>query len=244
MIGRRGLSILATLILFSACSAWQTEREVTPSSYQTSREKIPRKVGKLRRMAVLPIRQSAPRICDDSGEIRVDYEHRYFTDAQAYLVSHKGYEIVRLDPARYQVWLTSPQNQEFLQEITHWSANSEADTPPGEKTTALLARIHEMEHTDGLMVFHIHVNCLMAHSAPRMFFGVFTLGLSEILGPSPEDSYTTNRVAIIETATSRPVWRKSARAGISKTPFGGRSNTDEDYLFSDLDPAVPKILTQ
>lgn len=241
---RRAWLVIASL-LFAGCAAWQTDQPVTPSSYQFSREKVPRTVGKLRRLVALPIRHDAPEICGQHAALTIDYEHKRFKQAVIYLTEHKGYETLHLDTDRYRTWLAAGQNQAFLSELADWAENSGEAVSPGAATQALLARMRALDAADGLLVFDIHNTCVLANPAGRAFFGVFTLGLSEWLpGGDTKKIYEVYRLAILETASSRPVWRKQVLTDPDVQRYSWKGTSAIENLFEDLDQAIPKLLTR
>jgi hypothetical protein len=240
------LIAFSSLFLGGCGGAWQTNQLITPSSYQTSRGQIPRTVGKLRRLAVLPIWQQVG--CGKRRpEIAIDFDRPFFKASVKYLSSVKGYEIISLDPSRYPMWLLANQNQRFLDEIAKWSSNklldvdevvkwpsnSTIERSPGSLTESLLEKLRANESIDGLLVFYVYThfddNCRDVEPIDAI-----SLALR---------SY---RLSILETATSRPVWRFTAsenRVYSLGEPWSWGQRSKEEYLFGDLDAAIPKLLT-
>ncbi len=235
--GRLSLLVILTLVLTACATTWQTEQPVTPSSYQTTRERIPRTVGKLRKLMVLPIRRNAPKVCRGDGEITIDYDDANYTAAAEYLATQKGYEVMRLDTARNAAWLNPEQNRDSLLEITEWFGKKNAHAIPGPLTGELLRNIRTADAADGLLIFVVQMDCKKANTPMRTINAVLSLGISEL--PYDYDAFLPRvifRISILETAESRPVWGK-----YHSRDWSGK--TDEEYLFEDLEPAVPKILT-
>ncbi|WP_024301816.1 hypothetical protein [Pseudogulbenkiania sp. MAI-1] len=235
--------------LLAACSAWESKQPVSPVSYQSAREGIPRTVGRLRRLAPIPIVQQPAKIClYGNDEIAIDYDNGFFQLVADYLAQRKGYELILPDPDRYPEWLVPPRNLPFLQEITTWSVNSQVEQLPGSSSRRLLERLRTGEVADGVLILHIHNSCSMANATERAMFGIMTLGFNELLtNPELEKPYITYRVSILEAASARPVWRIAVREDWLRTrrqlKWGGE-RTDEEYLFEDLEPAIPKLLTR
>lgn len=242
--------VLAFCTLFlTGCAAWQTSQPVTPVSYQASREQIPRQVGKLRRLAAIPLHQEEPSICSETGRgvITLAYEDPDYQRAASYLSARKGYEIVELDPAIYADRVFPPANAEFLRELSNWSAGSSREDVPGPHVQALVSQARHREMVDGVLIFHIHHNCLIGNSVGRLTLGVLTLGLNELLpDPKSKELYTIYRASILEAITGRPVWRKVSIDHAGNIWTSGRQDAlsyEEDF-FNDLEAAIPKILTR
>lgn len=247
----RELSLLLAIcaLFLTGCAAWQTSQPVTPVSYQASREKIPRQVGKLRRLAAIPIHQEEPSICSENGRgvTTLAYDDPDYRRAASYLSARKGYEIVELDPATYADWLLPPANEEFLRELSNWSASSSREEAPGPHVQALVNQARNREMVDGVLVFHIHRNCFMGNSAGRLTLGILTLGLNELLpDPRSKELYTTYRACILEAISGHPVWRDDTIDHARNLWTSGHQDalSFEDNFFNDLEPAIPKILTR
>lgn len=240
---------LAGLLLAACGTTWQTDRPVTPTSYHSSRAHIERTTGKLRRLVAVALTQQAPPICrDGSGTLAVDYEAAW-PGAERYLVDDKGYDILRLDPTADEDWLLPEKNGALLRELADWSADGKADAPPGPLTLALLARL-KTRGADGLLVFHDHRTCRMAQPAHRLSMGVLTIGMNEIpllTDPTMRDVHSIYRVAIVETSSQQPVWRRTLdmywRATADEFAYPKPRDTIS-VLFEDLEPAVPGLLTR
>jgi len=235
-------------LLLAGCAAWQTEKPVTPSSYQKSREQVPRNVGKLRRLAVLPIHQTAPSVCG-IGNSEIDISPGIpVPGATEFLTTQRGYELIPLDPERYRQWLDSSSNQAFLKEIAEWSTETSADTPPGPLTESLVEYARTGDNADGLLVFFTHYSCDRANPALRALFGISTAGISEFVPGPIQNVHPTYRVAILEAATKRPVWRVAMPdpwlATRARSPLFDKKMSYPEILFEDLEPAIPKLLTR
>lgn len=258
MNARLGHALLLMIAVLSAgcVQSWTTEQAVTPSTYGASLARVPRTVGMLRRLAVLPIVQDLPAICREGTDDRptISAPGGIAGTLVSRIRDGKGYEVIPLDAALYREWLESPGNQSFLEEITRWSISTGEGDQVGELTGKLLSRLAEEKAVDGLLVLHVRRRCEMASDALRSLRGVLTLGLNE-LWPDADmlAPYREYRASILEAASGRPVWRGLVRP--MPNPPAGRYAPDpatmypvlyptHDKLFESLEPAVPKLLTR
>lgn len=235
----------AACVALSGCSTWQTAIAPTPTSYGSSREQIPRTVGKLRRLAVLATDEKAPAACGASdGELAV-------ADAGAasdYLHRHKGYAIVALDVAAYAEWLDAARNGGFLRELADWLRDTSGEVRPGPLVSALVRTAASRERTDGVLFVHRRHTCQRANTVFRGLLGIGTLGMSELMpDPKLQELHPIYHVAIVESAGLRPVWRRSV--SVAWHDFADQFSRKEarpvvETLFEDLEPAVPAILTR
>lgn len=240
--------LAASSLLLWGCApgVWQTEQTVSPMSYQASFGHIPRNVGKLRRPDVLGIYSQPPKICAPNSDARIMALNP--TIMLDYLKTHKGYELSELDATRYQAWISNAYNQEFLKELVEWSANTAKDAPLGPLGTALLEQIKASEKVDGLLLIHIQDSCLLAIPEHRAALALMTLGMNELL-PSRDSTelHSICRAAILETTSSKVVWRNSLGMDMSHIRHFSCQKDNEnhmDVLFKDLEPAIPKLLTR
>lgn len=251
MKGRHFLLVLASAALLPGCAAWKTAEPVSPSSYQVSRSHIPRTVGKLRRLAILPIAQQPPHACrsTSNGEAAIALPLGDAGDAALFLSKQKGYEIVSLAAERYPAWLDNSVNQEFVSEVIAWSAQTRDDAPIGPLLSSLAEQVGEGERVDGILLLHVEDSCARANTAGRTLLGIASLGASEVLvDPKLQEVFPVYRAAIIETAGKRPAWRNTVDMAWSGLrvyfSLSGKAKPFSEYLFEDLEPAVPKMLTR
>ena len=221
----------------------------TPTSYRASHEQIPRTVGKLRWLAVVPTEEDAPAACGVAdGALRVTDWARYPIIGLDYLTRRKGYEIVRLDATAYASWLDATDNGAFLREVSSWLRDAAGDIRPGPLAAKLVSEVGARERVDGVLFFHRQDTCDRANVAIRAFLGVGTLGISEFL-PDPQLQVLRPiyHVAIVESAGGRPVWRRTVnvlRKGMAEIFTLSKPRSDIEAIFQDLEPAVPAILTR
>lgn len=241
---------LACLVV-PGCGTWQTSEPITAASYQTSREGVPRSVGKLRRMAVLKVVQAAPKACGATADTEatinsVDPEVR-----DELLARRKGYEVIVPDAERYAEWLVPPGSAAFVAEVMQWPLTV-ADFSAGPMTRALLERLRLDEQVDGLLVLRVQYTCTNAITPFRGLMAIGTLGLSEILpDPRLRETYKLYRVAVFETSSGRVVWQVGQSSEILRWTDGFSPRdpkvgapTDMQRIFEDFESSVPKILTR
>ncbi|MEN9315148.1 MAG: hypothetical protein RIS35_1541 [Pseudomonadota bacterium] len=252
----RALLPMIAVLTAGCVQSWTTEQPVTPSTYGASLARIPRTVGMLRRLAVLPISQDLPAICREGTDDRpaISAPGGIAGDLVRRIRDEKGYEVLPLDAALYRAWLESPENQPFLEEITRWSVSTGEGARVGALTGELLSRLAEGKAFDGLLILHVRRRCQMASDTLRGLRGVMTLGLNE-MWPDADmlTPYLEYRASILEAASGRPVWRGLVRLMPRPTqaPHAGAPAASYpmlyptvDKLFEGLEPAIPKLLTR
>lgn len=241
------LSLAGLCLALVGCAPWQTAQPVHPTSYQVSREHIPRTVGKLRRIALIGIHQSAPKACEGNGEVTLLHQG-LDAEAATYLGDIKGYEVILPNHAGGLEWAPPGQEQALLEEIAAWSKNTRDDATLGPLTLALLDRAGHDARVDGLVLLHVELTCARANQPFRVFLGVASLGVSEVL-PDPKlaVTYPVYRAAILETSGHRCVWRNMpspAWKGTRDYFKQGAIKPAVHELFDELEPAIPKLLTR
>jgi hypothetical protein len=242
-----GLVAALACVLPAGCTTWQTDQPVSPTSYETSRGRIERTVGKLRRLVAVAITQQAPKVCaGGDGTAALDYAGKWQA-AERYLVEEKGYDIVHLDRIGGED-APALDDEAFVRELVGWSAGSPAQAVPGPLTLDLLARLKASGAADGLLVFHDQSTCLMADRDNRLAMDLLTLGFNELItDPFMLAVHSVYHVAIVETASQRPVWRRKLdmywQESADKFAYP-RPKATMAVLFEELEPAIPRLLTR
>lgn len=250
----RGLPILSLCIALSGCAPWQSNAPVTTVSYQSSREQIPRTVGKLRRMAVLQLRL-LPQVCEGGAD---DAFHLVPLDkgARELLSQRKGYELIETDLPQLSVGPGDSTNAALVADL---QASMDPARPPGPSLDAWLSRLRKDERVDGLLVLRQEMPCLSAEPALRALIAVGTFGVSELAGAMGGDFAKPYAefldVVVFETASSRVIWRNAygrLEQELVKPPWTIKRPRRQDafhawainYLIEPIEPAVPRLLTR
>jgi hypothetical protein len=245
------LCLLATL---AACAPWQTSAPITAVSYQTSREQLPRTVGKLRRLAALQVR-IVPAVCASStgGMGRLT---ALDSTAREQLVQRRGYELIEPDAAHPLVGVGDPLDATSAALVADLLAAKDPAQPPGPALADWLGRLRDGERVDGVLVLTQEVACLKSSPATRGLLALGTFGVSELLGLDatlPFQEYLD--VVVFETSSSRMVWRNvygRLEQDLVKPPPTITDPGREDavrawsmtHLLEPLEPAVPRLLTR
>jgi hypothetical protein len=213
---------VAVSIAVAGCAPWQTSEPVTPSSYEVSRAKISRTVGKLRRLVVLRVDQAPPKACRQGFDCAPNLGSDDPTGFVGTILTSKGYEVIVLDEERYADWLEPPNRDGFAVELLA-QLHRPGDGSAGSRTRALLERLREEERVDGLLV----------------------LGAGYFL-----EAYPVYRVMVFETTSARAVWRNEWNSlnqladHFKNLGSPGAGLLPVETLLEPLEPAVPKVLTR
>lgn len=239
--------VLLTSIALSGCAAWQTAETVTPISYSVSRERIPRTIGKLRRLALIPLYQPAPKICNGSGNGPALAPDQWYVGPALTSLQDKGYEIVLLKEIIDAHTRNQLLNPSFLESIGKWSIQTQGPLDPSLGNA--ISSFGKQNNFDGLLILQMEETCPFANQAFRTLLGISTLGLSEFLpNPSLQQIHYEIWATIIEVSGARPVWRSHVLPELidwwQDGPFATERRSATDSLFEDLEAAIPKILTR
>lgn len=242
--------ILTVTMLLVSCAPWQSPDPVTPVSYQTSRDRMERTVGKLRRLAVIELDQDAPSACvktldEQARLVEVD------SVVATVLTERKGYEVVAPDPERHAELRVGADGTPLVQELL--AAGAQTQTAIGGPVTRdLLQRLREQDRVDGLLVLYARRTCQNALPGFRQFMIVGTLGLSELMvDPKLLAQETGYSAFVFETEAARVVWRnKYGALAQGWDAYVSSGKTDRDAmspvgrLIDAIEPAVPKLLVR
>lgn len=249
----RRLPAIGLSVALTACAPWQTSAPVSAVSYQTSREHVPRTVGKLRRLAALQVRV-VPRGCVDSTEglgrlVALD------PTARALLAQRKGYELLEPDTAHPLAGAGDPQDATTKALVAELLAASDAAHPPGPALASWLGRMREAERVDGLLVLKQEIVCFKAMPLTRVMGALLSFGVSEALGDATQPVAEYLDAVVFETASSKMVWRnvygrlEQELVKPPMTPTGaGRMEAIRawsiEHVLGAIEPAVPRLLTR
>jgi len=248
------LPVLCLCAALTACAPWQTSAPITAVSYRTSREQVPRTVGKLRRLAALQVRV-VPRVCA-GGTDGVGHLTAVDPTARDLLAQRKGYELMEPDAAHPLAGVGDPLDASSATLVADLLAAKDAAQPLGPALAAWLGRLREGAHVDGVLVLKQEVSCLKSSPATRGLGALLSFGVTEVVGldtTQPIAEYLD--VAVFETSSSRMVWRNAygrleqVLVEPPRTLTGpGRADAvrawSMAHLLEALEPAVPRLLTR
>lgn len=241
---------LALSMAVAGCAPWQTSEPVTPASYEISRAKVSRTVGKLRRLVVLRVDQAPPKACgqayDGEASLGLDDPAGFVGT----MITSKGYEVIVLDESRFSDWLGAASRDGFVVELLA-RLHEAGDGSAAPLTAALLERLRAEQRVDGLLVLGTELTCLNANPALRGAYTLGTLG-AHALWPDRtwQQTYPVHRVLVFETTSARVVWRNEWNAmNQAVDHFRNMASPKEgptpvESLLEPLEPAVPKVLTR
>ncbi len=240
------------LVLCSACSSrvWQYRGDITPTSYQRIDGRIERSVGKLRRLAVAPIRfqnvldiwegwPTEPRKVEQQAEVT----GRVMSATLSWL-SARGYEAAPLDLHEVlyleKLGLTPERVTEQLDTLVAWMRSSDDGAQPPESTAEIVRRLGRPLNVDGIVV----VEGIRRPPNITATLAVLTASLSWPLVFF--EGKVEMRADIYEVATGKVVWRGKAREfyGASVFKSQGLVGSVPARLFGELEHAVPRVLVE
>jgi len=220
-------------LLCAGCShmVWATSSEIAPSSYVVRDLPIERQVGRLRRLALMPVAFKFERGHDHSttneaGEAK--YRREISEYARAFLVDWRGYEVETVGDC--------PADD--MRELAAWASSSDNDATPPDERIRLVSAVGLQYRTDGVMVIQGHLKIL---SNPGLVIIIATCGLAWPI-VLPADSDAGIRADLFEVSSARIVWRDESRDWIGD-PNGRNPSLLIECVLAPLEHAVPKVLT-
>jgi hypothetical protein len=231
-------SALAGLLLCAGCGGktWQTAQPVTPTTYERVGAPVERTIGKLRRLAVLPVKMdvtlplfggafSEPRTRDAEARLAATWAGR----TTAFLSGTKGYEIVPLEALG--------AGEAALSALADWAPDAEEDATAPPDTAAAVASLARRLGVDGFVA----VRGLQRAPNASLVLTILTASLTwPLIALENREAY---RAAVVEAATGRVVWR--ARVWHASPFLGGAARRlNPEDLFGRIEHAVPIVLTE
>jgi hypothetical protein len=247
------VSLLGLCVALSACAPWQTREPVRAVSYQTSREQVPRTVGKLRRLAALQVRV-VPRGCADSTD-GLGQLTALDATARELLAQRKGYELLEPDAAHPLAGVGDPLDATSRTLVAELLAAKDAAQAPGPALAAWLGRLRESEGVDGLLVLKLETVCYKAMPVTRVLGALLSFGVTEALGHKTEPVAEYLDAMVFETASARMVWR-NVYGQLEQALVEPRVKDDGpgrmaavrawsiEHVLGVIEPAVPRLLTR
>jgi len=237
IFGNKLLLIVVMAVFLTGCANtnWQIEKSqsVTPQSYSVYRSPTERSVGKLRKVLLVNVSLPTPEVCRREGN--PDYPPPWITPS--YLSEVKGYDVS--DIHKLINGLTDTHNAAIRQlvDVAERVGDSGLVAAPTAVSQLLLSEFK----FDALMLVESSWDCLKAVPEFRWGMAAMTLGVEECF-PNPQYQRVRSyyRATLFEAVSGRPVWQSRVRNIFSRTD----SVFDDKKLFSELEQAVPVLLTQ
>lgn len=231
----RNVSFFVMLLALYGCSYHsQTKDPITPVTYKDTPYRAANSIGKLRRLAVMPIE-----IESYNGKYASEKEQEaaalsYQETVAKFMIEKKGYEIVvvRDEDGKWQDDLLGTPGHDNIKDLYQkWHKE-----PADKHTTSVIQKVGRALHIDGVLVIRIK---------ERKPWGVTEMILNIALLDIPlfyAIASPNIGAWIYEVSTGRLVWREEHSAD---TAIFGLPGTTTDFLislFANLENAVPHQL--
>ncbi len=203
--------ILCQSFLFCfACSpkVWQDSREITPISYRVSELQSGKSVGKLRRLAILPIVFDWNYNIVEGRPSEVDenlYKRALLYRAKYILRGQKGYEVI--EPEIYEdvyaekLGISEDEMGDINNGLTAWAKTSENGALPPESIRSMVSKLGRSLNADGLLVIQGHSHFCNAGFVMTVLTASLAFPVLMIC-----NDYEL-RADVFEVASGRIVWR-------------------------------------
>jgi hypothetical protein len=235
------LLFLCSLVLgCTSASVSRNSKEVMPVTYTALEDaRIERSVGKLRRLAVLPVQLEVspkdPKLClEKCGWAGLDGAIE--VEAIRCLGEKRGYEVTSADSlvSESTASFTSEELSKFAKALADKARESDSDRSPEEVVT-LVKEIGSRAGLDGIVVIQGEATSLSVIDFVVMYasFSLSTPLSFMRIGVSL-------RADVFEVATGRNVWTSTLSSG-------GEPSAREHYgtvLLDPIEPAIPRVFTR
>lgn len=230
----RYLALALFVLAVCGCTYhWQSRDPVNPATYRAASYRSADSVGRLRRLALMPVELKSYEGKYKTAQDRASAARVHQEDCARFLADEKGYEVVVVTDAdgKWPAELFAGAGQDETGDLSRrWGEEG-----AGDHTPSVVQRIGSALAVDGVLVVEI--------KEPKPWGiaeGLLNIALANI--PLFYAMSTPDIGAwIYETATGRLVWRRE------RSSFGDRSVSPVIHvteLFTDLDNAVPRQLTR
>ena len=222
---------------------------ITPITHQPERGSVPRTIGLLRRLAVLPARMEFtpenPKRCMgpcDWDRVRLDTA----TNVPAYLSESRGYEVLVLDPLladHASVELPGASLDDFVKELETFAEQHSSEAPP-EHLAHSVRLIGRQLWVDGIVLVRGSVVLgTWTEAALGFALGFSGYGLLAALPIQMARVGSKFEAFIFETALGKLAWASVYSA--SGNPFAEAPSVNKviTELFDPIEPALPKVMT-
>ena len=229
--------LLSIVIVASSCvgcshSVWTSSREIVPTTYSVSDVSIKRNVGRLRRLALMPVsfRLEGGGSVDPIDE---SHEPRLREDisnvARRFLVDWRGYEVVVVDDC----------DSDQVAVLLEWASTSENDAAPPEPVRQAIADLGRRHHVDGVVLIQGRLK-ILSDLGLAIICATGSLAWPVVL---PADSGANLRIDMFESGSGRIVWRSQAEDWIGD-PSDRNVSLQVERLLHPLEHAVPRVMVE
>ncbi len=220
---------VALALLAAGCRPWQTQDPVTPVSYERSYEQVPRNLGRLRRLAFVPLVEPVSDKCAGAsgGTPVFDDRTSRAPDVTRVLVEQKGYELEPItDGNSADLLATEAEGRErLIEDLQAWVELDKKPPEAGSSGHAFAVELVSRHDVDGILLVRFGDQC----ASMAVFW-------NNLKARSPQNIPTAaDWVVLLEAATLRPVFRAGG--------WGWLRETRADRALDQLEPAIPKLLT-
>ena len=235
-------------LLASGCSTtvWRTPGDVTPATYLPEKTGIKRSVGRLRKLAILPVRfniNEQRSKCDDiipfwrpnypKKKKEEAFRRTILKNSAKTLSDWKGYEVVPLTEALLKKTGSGLEEaKKELDTLAGWAKKSPDGSPPPEEIAGIISRIGGRYDVDGVVLMQ---GMLKLPSACTF---LLVLGTASVAWPLLfVDGKSAFWVDIYEVSTGNIVWRSRGK---------GPRSLEGKYSdpFKSIEHALPRVLTR
>jgi len=228
---KKALLLCICLTIWGCSYHSQTMETVTPSTYTSAPHRPANSVGKLRRLALMPVELESHKEKFTSEQERANTALAYQDICARYLSARKGYEVVKVRESN-EAWsarLSETGREEARTLFRQWRKRN-----AGKHTAMMVKRLGSLLGVDGIVVVWIRERAPMGAAGGMANIMLMNLPLFYRMASPDTGAY------IYETASGRLVWSEE------------QSNVDaiEDMetaltgLLSNLENAVPAPLAR
>lgn len=222
-------AIIILLALLGCTYRWQSDDPVSPITYKDASLRKASSVGKLRRLALMPIELKPYRGQYPSSKQKQDAAVHYQDICAAYLTKEKGYEVIVLRGYRNES--TVPDKGQLNDLEIEKAYHKWSNTDNEKYAASMIKDIGRTLNVDGILVIKVKESKPWGAIEGLMNIALMNLPLYyEMVAPDIG-------AWIYETSSGRLVWRKK-QAVMSEEKKSGSDN-DLIFLFKDMENAVP-----
>jgi hypothetical protein len=230
--------ILLSLMIHGCTYHWQSKDPITPVTYKDSPYRAADSVGKLRRLALMPVEiksYAAKYAYEKEQEAAQEAAALSYEDACARLLSEKkGYEIVVVMDAdgKWQSSLFENSGYNNIQDLYQKWHKETAE----KHTTSVIQNIGRALNVDGVLVIRIKERKPWGVTEGTLNIALVNIPLFYSIASPDLGAW------IYETATGRRVWREEHSIGNEAGVGTTTVTVSLISLFADLENAVPHQL--
>jgi len=239
----RRVPTVALSVLCVACSAtkWQQPGEIRPSTYQMSEERIKRSVGKLRRLAITPIRYEHVKDGTRVPDKELPVTREWSSMALSHLRDWKGYEVAPLelydDMYPQKLGRSRDEIDRSLEALAKWAKDSPDGEPPPAEVVSTVNGIGRALNTDGLVIVQGF------RREPSTWNVALVILSASLTWPLlAVEGYFEMRADLYEVETGRIVWRHRISERRIDVDDHWPPRSAMQQLFDPIEQALPRAL--